>query len=50
MVQRNITAAVAGVISLTQDVITAGEINTQSVIQKSIDIIGLLGHASSEIS
>jgi len=50
MVQRNITAAVAGVISFTQDVITAGEFNTQSVMQKSIDIIGLLGYASSEIS
>jgi len=50
IVQKYITAAVAGVISLTQDGITAEEFNTQSVIEKFIDIIGLLGHASSEIS
>jgi len=50
IVQKYITAAVAGVISLTQDGITAEEFNTQSVIEKFIDIIGLLDHASSEIS
>jgi len=50
MIQRNIIAATSGVVSLVQDVISKNKIDKKKLIQKSTDIIGLLGVASKEVS
>ena len=49
MIQRNIIAATSGVISLVKDVLES-KLDNQALVQKSTDIIGLLGHSTNEIS
>ncbi|XP_066915157.1 uncharacterized protein [Clytia hemisphaerica] len=49
MIQRNIIAGTSGIIELVQDVLN-NKADKKQLVQKSTDIIGLLGHASNEIS
>ena len=49
MIQRNIIAGTSGVVSLVKEILDDG-FDKKELIQKSIDIIGLLGHASNEVS
>ena len=49
MIQRNLASAAGGIISLVQDVLK-DDCDKKKVIQKSTDVIALLGHASSEVS
>ena len=48
MIQRNIIAATSGIISMTKDMMN--QKYSKTLLHKSTDIIGLLGHAVNEIS